>query len=388
MTMSLLPILSTLTPRPSRLPRYTVTMPTYRLLIEYDGSKFAGWQVQAQGRTVQGVLLDGAARSLPASARSTSRAPAAPTPACTRSARWPRCAAAAGSSRAARWRRSSAHCRPISLCCGSTEATRSFHARHDAIARSYRYQLARRRSAFGKRFTWWVGDLDGAAMKVAAAAFVGRHDFAALAKRAQDADSTIVEVERCEVADVGRPRRAPDRRQPLPLEPGAQDGRRPGRDRPRRGAARRGCGLARRRRHAAGAGSARGRPFPRGGALPRRSLGAAAARPARGAAGAAASAVVLRFPENGGDTGHGFRPHQAADRRVRPRARRGRDGGVRRTAHGRPGHAGMAGAAGDGGRVAGRRSPRSVRGAASSPIRCSSTPPPAPTAPSCRRAAR
>ena len=33
-----------------------------------------------------------------------------------------------------------------------------FHARHDAIARSYVYQISRRRNAFGKHFMWWVKD--------------------------------------------------------------------------------------------------------------------------------------------------------------------------------------------------------------------------------------
>ena len=177
-------------------------MPTYRLLIEYDGSKFAGWQVQAQGRTVQGVLLE-ALREL-AGEREIDLQGAGRTDAGVhalgqvaslrcRSRLEPRRAFAALE-----------RALPADLAVLQfAEATRSFHARHDAIARSYRYQLARRRSAFGKRFTWWVGDLDGAAMKAAAAAFAGRHDFAALAKRAQDAESTIVEVERCEVADLG-----------------------------------------------------------------------------------------------------------------------------------------------------------------------------------------
>jgi tRNA pseudouridine38-40 synthase len=177
-------------------------MPTYRLRIEYDGTKFAGWQVQASGRTVQGVLLE-ALREL-AGERQIDLQGAGRTDAGVHALGQVaslRCRARLEPRRAlaALERALPADLAVLDLA----EAPRSFHARHDAIARSYRYQVARRRSAFGKRFTWWVGDVDGAAMQAAASAFVGRHDFAALARRAQEAESTLVEVERCEVAEAG-----------------------------------------------------------------------------------------------------------------------------------------------------------------------------------------
>src|SRR5581483_3330302 len=35
-----------------------LTMPRYKLTIEYNGAPFRGWQIQADGATVQGVLTD------------------------------------------------------------------------------------------------------------------------------------------------------------------------------------------------------------------------------------------------------------------------------------------------------------------------------------------
>jgi tRNA pseudouridine38-40 synthase len=53
-----------------------------------------------------------------------------------------------------------------------------FHARHDAIARAYVYQIARRKTAFDKKFVWWIKEpLDIAAMREAATHLIGRHDF-------------------------------------------------------------------------------------------------------------------------------------------------------------------------------------------------------------------
>ena len=57
----------------------------YRLVLEYDGTDYHGWQLQPNARTLQGVVEEALATVLRHPARVA--APAGPTPACTRSAR-------------------------------------------------------------------------------------------------------------------------------------------------------------------------------------------------------------------------------------------------------------------------------------------------------------
>ena len=79
-----------------------------------------------------------------------------------------------------------------------------FHARHDAVGRSYLYQVSRRRTAFAKSLVWWVKDeLDIAAMRRAAAAFVGFHDFRSFSDDEPGEKSTEVLVDTLDIHEDG-----------------------------------------------------------------------------------------------------------------------------------------------------------------------------------------
>jgi tRNA pseudouridine38-40 synthase len=81
-----------------------------------------------------------------------------------------------------------------------------FHARHDAVARRYVYQLSTRRTAFLKPYVWWVKEpLDVIAMRETARHFVGKHDFGsfAAADRGGETESSLVLLERLDVVEQG-----------------------------------------------------------------------------------------------------------------------------------------------------------------------------------------
>ncbi len=173
-------------------------MPTYRLTVEYDGTRYHGWQVQQNARSVAGELHRalGAAGvevvELGGSGRTDAGVHALAQVAHLR---------LRGRANAEKLRLALNDALPADVhVLALAPAPERFHARHDAVARSYLYQLATRRTALHKRYVWWVRrPLNVEALRAAAAELVGKHDFRAFCERPQEQTSTLVVVERAEV---------------------------------------------------------------------------------------------------------------------------------------------------------------------------------------------
>jgi tRNA pseudouridine38-40 synthase len=82
------------------------------------------------------------------------------------------------------------------------KAHANFHARHDAKSRQYLYVISKRRTAFEKRFVWWIKDrLDLKKVIEASKLFVGMHDFKAFSEKSPEDKSTMCLVESLEVTE-------------------------------------------------------------------------------------------------------------------------------------------------------------------------------------------
>jgi tRNA pseudouridine38-40 synthase len=175
----------------------------FKLTIEYAGTRYSGWQVQRNARTIQGELelaVTQATGAHPIELYGSGRTDAG-VHALAQVAHLDVDATLPPET----LRRRINDALPSDINVLRIERVRHrFHARHDAVARRYVYQIARRRTAFGKAYVWWVKeDLDLAVMRAAAARFVGMHDFRSFSDDAPDEKSTAVLLERCDVDEDG-----------------------------------------------------------------------------------------------------------------------------------------------------------------------------------------
>lgn len=178
-------------------------MPTYKLTIEYEGTRYSGWQAQGNTqKTIQGHLLRAAGEvlgevDLGGAGRTDAGVHAIAQVAHLRARK-------ALEPHVIVHKINDLLPHDINIL-DAVRVRDDFHARHDAVSRAYLYQIATRRTAFAKPFVWWIKDrLDVEAMQRAAAAVAGRHDFSAFTdKRLKEEESRIVVVERCELVTQG-----------------------------------------------------------------------------------------------------------------------------------------------------------------------------------------
>lgn len=181
-------------------------MPSYALLVEYDGTEFVGWQRQSNGVSVQQVIeaaaahLNGGTAPLATAAGRTDSGvhaegqvvqleTSAPLP-------------------AARMRAAlDFHTRPHRVAIrGAALAAEGWSPRFSAIQRHYRYRILNRtaKPALEEGRVWHVPlPLDAEAMHAAAQGLLGRHDFSAYRAASCQAESAVRTMERLDVIRAG-----------------------------------------------------------------------------------------------------------------------------------------------------------------------------------------
>lgn len=175
----------------------------FKLFIEYEGTRYSGWQKQENAKTIQGTIVKTAREifgddfiDIQGSGRTDSGVHAlcqvAHLDANTMLA-----------PEIIRMKLNDLLPHDINILeVGKVSA--NFHARHDAKSRSYIYQISKRRTAFGKNYVWWIKDkLDFKKMESASKIFTGMHDFSSFSDDDPDEKSTKVLIDDIQMKEEG-----------------------------------------------------------------------------------------------------------------------------------------------------------------------------------------
>ncbi|MCH8872273.1 tRNA pseudouridine(38-40) synthase TruA [candidate division KSB1 bacterium] len=169
-------------------------MRNIKLVLEYDGTDFCGWQLQPKDRTVQGVLQSSLKQLLRES------------PTIYASGRTDAGVHALG--QVANFKTENkltldsiqngvnsylpADVRVLSV----EEAGEEFHSRYDAVKRTYRYVIAKKMLAVGRQYSWFCKyKLDLGKIRTASEFLIGKHSFEAFAKLNEEEKHYLCNVE-------------------------------------------------------------------------------------------------------------------------------------------------------------------------------------------------
>lgn len=170
-------------------------MPRLRLTLQYDGTRFRGWAIQPDARTVEAAArqalesLYDSATNLAVAGRTDTGVHALGQVASVDVEGGPPVTSAAKAL-------STALPEDVSVI-SAEEVPPDFHARHSARGRSYRYRIWRREtpSPFEvSRSYWYPGPLDYGALADSADLLIGTHDFCAFTPHVTEHKSFTREI--------------------------------------------------------------------------------------------------------------------------------------------------------------------------------------------------
>ncbi|HSA84851.1 MAG TPA: tRNA pseudouridine(38-40) synthase TruA [Nitrospira sp.] len=179
-------------------------MPTIKLILEYDGTAYAGWQRQPDRPTIQQAVeaaIFGVTQiNVPVigAGRTDAGVHALGQGASFRIDRemTPR-----------EWTRAlNAHLPNSIVVRSAAHMPDTFHARHSATGKLYEYRVLNRpeRPAVARDYCWHIhGPLDDAAMNRAGLALIGSHDFSSFQTQPTDNDDPICHLQRFSVRREG-----------------------------------------------------------------------------------------------------------------------------------------------------------------------------------------
>ena len=179
-------------------------MPSFRITLAYDGTDFVGWQRQASGTSIQG-LLEEALRAL--DERDVAVVGAGRTDAGVHALGQVAAFTLERTLQAdAVVRALNARLPDAVRVLAADEVPALFNPRFDARAKTYRYRIwtGDVLSPFERRYAWHLpGALDVDAMRQAARLLEGEHDFAAFQSAGTDVATTVRSVLVSRIADCG-----------------------------------------------------------------------------------------------------------------------------------------------------------------------------------------
>jgi tRNA pseudouridine38-40 synthase len=175
-------------------------MPTVKLVLEYDGTRYAGWQRQPDHPTIQEAIeqaikqVSQSVTSVIGAGRTDSGVHALGQVASFHTERdWP----------ASSWMRALNAVLPEDIAVRSTTLVEpGFHAQHDARGKLYRYRILHRptRPTVDRAFVWHIyRPLDEAAMQQAATSLIGSQDFSSFEGALTDNNNPICHLQRLTV---------------------------------------------------------------------------------------------------------------------------------------------------------------------------------------------